>query len=137
MGNSLRIEFPDLKAFQDNIAKYGAAVKKDVGTAVLDALSNIAKEAKLNIQRNKSVVTGSMERGNNLVYDDATCSGVVFNDIVYAPYVEYGTHHAAKSSTSTKKTHKAYFIPAKPFFGPAVDETIPQFKDELKAALKA
>lgn len=154
MANSVKITIEGLDNFKAHLSYYSRAVKDNVANALEDAMSNIEKEAKLNLKHNHSVVTAALIGSMHHITQKNALNAVVGTDLKYAPYVEYGTApHVIEAKNAKVLATKSgvggggawiYFgktvnhpgSHAKPFFGPAVDVTIPQFKQELKKALQ-
>ena len=126
-------------------------IKQNVSNAIADAVLKVEELAKENLQTNHSVRTGALVSSIHSQFNGM--SGTVGTNIEYAPYVEYGTSPhiitvKEKKVLATKEGigggggwvvfGKEVNHPgsaAKPFFGPAVDEAMVQFKADLNKAL--
>ena len=136
----------DTTDFKQRLKSYSNQVKTNVGNAIADCVMSIEENAKKNLSANHSVHTGVLVGSIHSQYDPSSMTGKAFVDAEYAPYVEYGTapHVIKIKDKKVLSDGKSFFGKevhhpgnhAKPFFGPACDEAISQYKRDLKDAMK-
>ncbi len=121
MGNEVHIEIQGV----DMLLAGMKEVRKQVREGIIEALSNAAhgieEGAVKNLKANGSVRTGTLISSfpGNTSIDTTELTAVAGTDVVYAPYLEYGT-------TRQK---------AKPYFNPAVEDVRPKYLSDLKKAI--
>ena len=102
-----------LKAFDD----FAEHVNKSIADNVALSLLRIQGEAK----KHTPVDKGRLRAGNQIKIDADRLGGVVYNDVYYGPFVEWGTR----------------FMAARPFLYPAHAAEVPKFLERLgKSILK-
>lgn len=124
-----------LKAFSN----YSDSKNKQLEAAVQRATINIDRKAKQNAPVDTGRLRGSIHRTSNKL------SGVVFTNVEYAPYIEFGTgsmvdvpegleDYAMQFKGDGKRQVN---MPAQPFLFPAWEAVRPEYIREIKKILSS
>ena len=142
----IRIDTNELDKFAVEITKLDDKTKDNVQKVLNNTGFNIEAQAKINLDRNKSVVTGHLRRGIATKIGNMEVT-VHTSNIKYAPMVEYGT----KPHIINPKNKKALYWKgakhpvksvrhpggkAKPYLIPAFEHTKKDFINDLKEVIE-
>ena len=142
----IRIDTNELDKFAVEITKLDDKTKDNVQKVLNNTGFNIEAQAKINLDRNKSVVTGHLRRGIATKIGNMEVT-VHTSNIKYAPMVEYGTKpHIIKPKNKKSLYWKGAKHPvkvvkhkgsrAKPYLIPAFEHTKNDFINDLKEAIE-
>ena len=141
----IRIDTNELDKFAVEITKLDDKTKDNVQKVLNNTGFNIEAQAKINLNRNKSVVTGHLRRGIATKIGNMEVT-VHTSNIKYAPMVEYGTRpHIIRAKNKKALYWKGAKHPvksvrhpggrAKPYLIPAFEKEKDQFLEKLKEVI--
>ena len=135
----IRIDTNELDKFAVEITKLDDKTKDNVQKVLNNTGFNIEAQAKINLDRNKSVVTGHLIRG--ITTDIKGLEATIHtSNIKYAPMVEYGTKaHVIKAKNKKALYWKGASHPVKSVRHPgskAKPYLIPAFESEKDNLIK-
>ena len=142
----IRIDTNELDKFAVEITKLDDKTKDNVQKVLNNTGFNIEAQAKINLDRNKSVVTGHLRRGITTKIGDMEVI-VHTSNIKYARGVEFGTRpHIIKAKNKKALYWKGASHPvksvrhpgskAKPYLIPAFEKEKDTFINDLKEVIK-
>ena len=135
----IRIDTNELDKFAVEITKLDDKTKDNVQKVLNNTGFNIEAQAKINLDRNKSVVTGHLRRGITTKIGNMEVT-VHTSNIKYAPMVEYGTKaHIIKAKNKKALYWKGASHPVKSVRHPgskAKPYLIPAFESEKDNLIK-
>ena len=142
----IKINADELNKFSVEVIKLSNEVEEDVKKVVKNSAFNIEKNAKSNLTKNKSVVTGELRRRTSTDIKGLEAT-IHTSNLKYAPHVEYGTKaHIIRPKNKrflywegAKHPVKKVNHPgskAKPFLIPAFNQEKDQFLEKLKEVIK-
>ena len=135
----IRIDPNELDKFAVEITKLDDKTKDNVQKVLNNTGFNIEAQAKINLDRNKSVVTGHLRRGIATKIGNMEVT-VHTSNIKYAPMVEYGTKpHIIKPKNKKALYWKGAKHPVKSVRHPgsrAKPFLIPAFEKEKEVIMK-
>jgi hypothetical protein len=142
----IRIDTNELNKFAVEITKLDDKTKDNVQKVLNNTGFNIEAQAKINLDRNKSVVTGHLMRGITTKIGNMEVT-VHTSNIKYAPMVEYGTKpHIIKPKNKKALYWKGARHPvksvrhpggrAKPYLIPAFEKEKNNLINDLKKVIE-
>ena len=135
----IRIDTNELDKFAVEITKLDDKTKDNVQKVLNNTGFNIEAQAKINLDRNKSVVTGHLRRGIATKIGNMEVT-VHTSNIKYAPMVEYGTKpHIIKPKNKKALYWKGAKHPVKSVRHPgsrAKPFLIPAFEKEKEVLIR-
>jgi beta-lactam-binding protein with PASTA domain len=142
----IRIDTSELDHFAVEISSLSDKTKDNVQKVLNNTGFNIEAQAKINLDRNKSVVTGHLRRGITTKIGNMEVT-VHTSNIKYAPMVEYGTKaHIIKAKNKKALYWKGASHPvksvrhpgskAKPYLIPAFEKEKDTFINDLKEVIE-
>jgi HK97 gp10 family phage protein len=142
----IRIDTSELDHFAVEISSLSDKTKDNVQKVLNNTGFNIEAQAKINLDRNKSVVTGHLRRGIATKIGNMEVT-VHTSNIKYAPMVEYGTRpHLIKPKNKKALYWKGAKYPVKtvnhkgsrpkPYLIPAFEHTKNDFINDLKEVIE-
>ena len=142
----IRIDTNELDKFAVEITKLDDKIKDNVQKVLNNTGFKIEAQAKTNLNRNKSVVTGHLMRGITTKIGNMEVT-VHTSNIKYAPMVEYGTKaHIIKAKNKKALYWKGASHPvksvrhpgskAKPYLIPAFEKEKDTFVKNLEEVIK-
>lgn len=113
-----------------------AHVKMEAGDAVAETLLMMESDAKMM----SPVDTGRLRAGNRGLFDKQKLSGVLFNNVSYAPFQNFGTGGQVKINPGWEATaalfkgasEARFSIKGNNFFSNAYDKGIKKLVEKLK-----
>lgn len=134
---SLQSQVIDLNKSIEGMA---ANVKLEAGDAVAETLLLMETDAKMF----SPVDTGRLRAGNRGLFDKQKLSGVLFNNVTYAPFQNFGTGSGVKINPGWEATaalfkgssEATFSIKGTSFFSNAYDKGIKKLVDKLKKIVK-
>ena len=142
----IKINADELNKFSVEVTNLSNEVEEDIKKVIKNSAFNIEKNAKSNLTKNKSVITGELRRRTSTDIKGLEAT-IHTSNIKYAPHVEYGTKaHIIRPKNKrflywegakhpVKKVNHTG-SKAKPFLIPAFNQEKDQFLEKLKEVVK-